>query len=43
LHLLNNKEVYEKMANSAGNYIATHIGATDKTIQLIQEKRLLTN
>ena len=43
LNLLNNKEVYEKMANSAGNYIATHIGATDKTIQLIQEKRLLTN
>lgn len=41
--LLEDKEAYYTTAASAGNYVKTKAGATEKIIQYIQEKRLLTN
>jgi 3-deoxy-D-manno-octulosonic-acid transferase len=41
--LLANKEDYDYRCNAAGNFIQSNKGATQKIIQFIQEKRLLTN
>lgn len=42
-NLLNDSALYNKIASNAGNYVKNKAGATDKIIQYIQEKRLLTN
>ncbi len=41
--LLNDKEVYNKAAAVAGNYVKQKAGATAGIMSFIQEKRLLTN
>lgn len=41
--LLENKEEYNFRSKAAGDFVKENLGATDKTIQFIQEKRLLTN
>ncbi|MDH7461863.1 glycosyltransferase N-terminal domain-containing protein [Chitinophagaceae bacterium 26-R-25] len=41
--LLNDAEVLEKSAFAARNYVYNHKGATNKVMDHIQEKRLLTN
>jgi 3-deoxy-D-manno-octulosonic-acid transferase len=41
--LLMNKEEYDHRSHAAGEFVQTNKGATDKIIQFIQEKRLLTN
>ena len=41
--LIINKEEYNKRSRAAGEFVQHHQGATDKIIQFIQEKRLLTN
>ncbi|MGI8950326.1 MAG: 3-deoxy-D-manno-octulosonic acid transferase [Chitinophagaceae bacterium] len=42
-NLLNNEDVYEKTSLYAGDYVKNKTGATEKIMQFIQEKRLLTN
>ena len=41
--LLANKEEYDYRSNAAGDFVQTNKGATEKIMQFIQEKRLLTN
>lgn len=41
--LLNNENIYSKTCNASEKYVASKEGATQKIIQFIQEKRLLTN
>lgn len=41
--LLQKKEMYTIAARAAGNYVKTKAGATEKVLQVIQEKRLLTS
>lgn len=41
--LLANKEEYNYRSNAAGDFVQSNKGATQKIIQFIQEKRLLTN
>ncbi|NNV54405.1 3-deoxy-D-manno-octulosonic acid transferase [Limnovirga soli] len=41
--LLQDKNAYTAAANSAGNFVKEQAGATNRVIQFIQEKRLLTN
>jgi 3-deoxy-D-manno-octulosonic-acid transferase len=41
--LINNTELHKKTGQIAGNYIATHSGATEKIMDYIYAKRLLTN
>ena len=41
--LLINEEEYNFRSTAAGNFVQSNKGATQKTIQFIQEKRLLTN
>jgi 3-deoxy-D-manno-octulosonic-acid transferase len=41
--LLNNKEHLQSVENMSRKYVLDNTGATEKIIQLIQEKRLLTN
>ncbi len=41
--LISNKEEYEKRSKAAGDYVQSNRGATQKIIDHIQEKRLLTN
>jgi 3-deoxy-D-manno-octulosonic-acid transferase len=41
--LFNNEEKYLNAANAAGNYVRSNTGATEKIMNYIQEKRLLTN
>jgi 3-deoxy-D-manno-octulosonic-acid transferase len=41
--LLNNNDWYNTMASNAGNYVQSKAGATERIMQFIQEKRLLTN
>ena len=41
--LLMNKEENNSMGYAAGEFVQTNKGATDKIIQFIQEKRLLTS
>ena len=41
--LLINKEEYNYRSNAAGEFVQTNKGATQKIIQFIQEKRLLTS
>jgi 3-deoxy-D-manno-octulosonic-acid transferase len=41
--LLINKEEYDRRSKAAGEFVHTNQGATQKIIQFIQEKRLLTN
>lgn len=41
--LLNNKTEYDKSCEASGKYVMVNKGATQKIIQYIQEKRLLTN
>ena len=40
---LANKEEYDNRSNAAGNFVQSNKGATQKIIQFIQEKRLLTS
>jgi 3-deoxy-D-manno-octulosonic-acid transferase len=40
--LFSNSEEYQTVSKAAGNYVKSKTGATEKVIQLIQEKRLLT-
>lgn len=40
---LEKKEMYTSAAQAAGHYVRLKAGATEKVLQLIQEKRLLTN
>ena len=41
--LLINEEEYNFRSNAAGDFVQSNKGATQKIIQFIQEKRLLTN
>jgi 3-deoxy-D-manno-octulosonic-acid transferase len=41
--LLANNEEYKNRSHAAGDFVQTHKGATQKIIQFIQEKRLLTS
>ena len=41
--LLINEEEYNYRCNAAGDFVQSNKGATQKIIQFIQEKRLLTN
>jgi 3-deoxy-D-manno-octulosonic-acid transferase len=41
--LLANKEEYNNRSHAAGHFVQSNKGATQKIIQFIQEKRLLTN
>jgi 3-deoxy-D-manno-octulosonic-acid transferase len=41
--LLTDEEEYRQRSRAAGDYVQAHKGATQKIIQFIQEKRLLTN
>ena len=41
--LLNNKEEYNYRSKAAGDFVQSNKGATQKIIDFIQEKRLLTN
>lgn len=41
--LFNNKEEYDFRCNAAGKYVLSNKGASEKIIQFIQEKRLLTS
>jgi len=41
--LFNDTNAYQKASEASGNYVATHSGATNKIVQMIYEKRLLTN
>jgi 3-deoxy-D-manno-octulosonic-acid transferase len=41
--MLENKDEYNLRSKAAGDYVRENLGATDKIIQFIQEKRLLTN
>jgi 3-deoxy-D-manno-octulosonic-acid transferase len=41
--LLSDSERYNRQARAAGDFVRSHTGATDKIIQFIQEKRLLTS
>jgi 3-deoxy-D-manno-octulosonic-acid transferase len=41
--LLHNESIYRKMCTASEEYVASKKGATEKIIQFIQEKRLLTN
>jgi 3-deoxy-D-manno-octulosonic-acid transferase len=41
--LLSNETFYKSTAEHAGNYVQLKAGATNKIIEFIQEKRLLTN
>ena len=41
--LLTDKQLYKETAEASRNYVYTKKGATDKILQFIQEKRLLTN
>lgn len=41
--LLANKEEYDHRSKAAGDFVRSNKGATQKIIQFIQEKRLLTS
>ncbi len=41
--LLTDKQLYKETSEASRNYVYTKKGATDKILQFIQEKRLLTN
>ena len=41
--LFTNEKLYQEVANSAGKYVQSKSGATQKIIQFIQENRLLIN
>ncbi len=41
--LLEKKEMYATAARAAGHYVKSKAGATEKVLELIQEKRLLTS
>ena len=41
--LLTDKQLYKETSEASKNYVYTKKGATDKILQFIQEKRLLTN
>ena len=42
-NLFNNEQDLQAIGNKAGNYVSANTGATEKILQEIQAKRLLTN
>ncbi|MFZ9146867.1 MAG: hypothetical protein ACO21H_06420, partial [Sediminibacterium sp.] len=41
--LLSNESLLKEMGSKAANYVREHSGATNATLSILQEKRLLTN